>query len=433
MRIKSIGIKNFRSIRELEMDIGDYSSIIGQNGAGKSNVLRALNCFFGNEKLNTFDASNWFNKQTETPIEIKITFAELTDKEQKEFKHYLRSCELTISLDITFQGAAIYYGFRLVLEEFKRYFKAEKGKVGAPQLRKIYQELRVQYPCLEEVTTLEDMKRALRDYEEGRDKKEKVEIRSDDIFYGGRAGNIAKLEQFISWVYVPAVSDATEEVESNKKSTLTQLLSHLVSDEKVVEQLQELEGENRTKIQKIIDGDRKDLESLSQVLSDQMHAWAHEGVSVDLSRQVKDAGIPTPPIVSHITEGMFQGEIGSFGNGLHRSYLFALLNALASATSEQQSDHEKTLIFAIEEPELYQHPYQIRKLASVLRDLVGSSGFQTLFTTHSPLMLLPKEPETIKRLTKTDLETEYIRPKTSLLPDSGSKMDKRIFDTLRSR
>ncbi|MCB0293377.1 MAG: AAA family ATPase, partial [Calditrichaeota bacterium] len=49
--IKSIRICNFRSIDEVKLDVsaGDLCIIVGNNDAGKSNILRALNLFFNGE------------------------------------------------------------------------------------------------------------------------------------------------------------------------------------------------------------------------------------------------------------------------------------------------------------------------------------------------------------------------------------------------
>ena len=47
--IKHIKIRNFRSIKTLDMDTTESTVLIGQNDSGKSNILRALNLFFNNE------------------------------------------------------------------------------------------------------------------------------------------------------------------------------------------------------------------------------------------------------------------------------------------------------------------------------------------------------------------------------------------------
>jgi predicted ATPase len=46
MHITKVEISNFRSIRKLSMRVGRFSVLAGENNAGKSNVLRALDLFF---------------------------------------------------------------------------------------------------------------------------------------------------------------------------------------------------------------------------------------------------------------------------------------------------------------------------------------------------------------------------------------------------
>ena len=46
MKIKQIEIHNFRSIKSTKFNLNDYSLLIGENNAGKSNVFRALRIFY---------------------------------------------------------------------------------------------------------------------------------------------------------------------------------------------------------------------------------------------------------------------------------------------------------------------------------------------------------------------------------------------------
>jgi predicted ATP-dependent endonuclease of OLD family len=80
-RIRRIQIKNFRSIKSLDIEVEDLATFVGDNDSGKSNILRALNLFFndrieGEERLdferdyNKFVATNQRARQ----IEITLTF-----------------------------------------------------------------------------------------------------------------------------------------------------------------------------------------------------------------------------------------------------------------------------------------------------------------------------------------------------------------------
>ena len=49
MIIKSIRIKNFRSLVDETIELSDMNFFVGKNDSGKSNVLKALNLFFNGE------------------------------------------------------------------------------------------------------------------------------------------------------------------------------------------------------------------------------------------------------------------------------------------------------------------------------------------------------------------------------------------------
>ncbi|HEL0631712.1 TPA: AAA family ATPase, partial [Streptococcus equi subsp. zooepidemicus] len=50
MKISNIIIKKFRSIKEASFDMKDITAIVGENNAGKTGILRALNSVFNFEE-----------------------------------------------------------------------------------------------------------------------------------------------------------------------------------------------------------------------------------------------------------------------------------------------------------------------------------------------------------------------------------------------
>ena len=95
--------------------------------------------------------------------------------------------------------------------------------------------------------------------------------------------------------------------------------------------------------------------------------------------QVKSLQIPSPFAEIVTGEGIFEGNLARFGHGLQRSYLFALLHVLSNC----EDSGSPTLILGCEEPELFQHPPQLRHLASVFRQLSAQNS-QIILCTHSP-------------------------------------------------
>jgi len=79
MKIQNIGIKNFRSLRDVSLDsVGNLSVLIGKNSSGKSNILEALVLFFNDFAITGGTTAGlneyfWHNRQTSDPIEFTIT------------------------------------------------------------------------------------------------------------------------------------------------------------------------------------------------------------------------------------------------------------------------------------------------------------------------------------------------------------------------
>ncbi len=46
MKIKSIKVKNFKSLREVEVDAASFNVVVGQNNHGKTNLFQAVEWFY---------------------------------------------------------------------------------------------------------------------------------------------------------------------------------------------------------------------------------------------------------------------------------------------------------------------------------------------------------------------------------------------------
>jgi predicted ATP-dependent endonuclease of OLD family len=74
--IKKIRIQNFRSIKNLEIQLGKINAFIGPNNAGKSNIMRALNLILGETypTIKSFDDEDFFKYKKDNPILIQVSF-----------------------------------------------------------------------------------------------------------------------------------------------------------------------------------------------------------------------------------------------------------------------------------------------------------------------------------------------------------------------
>lgn len=148
MKIKSVRIRNFRSIKEQTVELGNYTCFVGANGSGKSNVLHALNVFFGESDIPGLDTralgeEDFHNKNTAEPVEITITFSDLSPEAKQELAHYVRLDQLVVSVEARFDAATgkaevKQYGRRMVIKDFALFFEAEKEGRKVADLKAIY-------------------------------------------------------------------------------------------------------------------------------------------------------------------------------------------------------------------------------------------------------------------------------------------------------
>jgi putative ATP-dependent endonuclease of the OLD family len=398
--IESVRIENFRGFKDETILFGDYSCFVGPNGAGKSTILTALNVFFRQYKdsktdLSKLSADDFHHKNVSEPIKITVTFAGLTDQAKTDLADYVRQDKLIVSAvakyDPGLERAEVrQFGNRLGMKEFRRYFEADKNGESATALKAIYDELKDNHPALPVAKTKGDMAAALQSFEAANPTKCSL-IPSEDQFYGATKG-ANRLAPHVQWVFVPAVKDITEESQESKNSGLGQLLGRTIrSKVDFAEKVGKLRDSLRIEYQAMLDAEQSVLDSLSVSLEVKLKDWAHpEATAKVLWTQDSEKSVKVEEPWAHIKIGErgFEGQLARFGHGMQRSYMLTLLQELAD------DETGPTLILAIEEPELYQHPPQARYLAEVLHDL--SQGAQIVLCTHSPLFVPGDDFETVR-------------------------------------
>ena len=394
MKIESIRIENFRAFKDETIFFDDYTAFVGPNGVGKSTVFHALNLFFRQNKDSQTDliklsASDFHHFNTDKEIKITVTFTSLSEEAKQELSDYVRHDKLIVSAiakydSVNEKADVKQYGNRLGFEKFRIFFEAEKNGAKSAELKDIYKKLKEDFPDLPSASSKADMISALHEYEKNNPDK-CILIPSEDQFYGvSRGAN--RLANYIQWIFIPAVKDATEESEESSKSALGQLLARTVrSKVSFDEKVRELRNNVREEYQKLLDAEQQTLDDISKSLQNSLANWAHPNITASIQwKQNPDKSIKIEEPLAGITVGErgFEGELSRFGHGLQRSYMFALLQELSTFDAE----NIPTLIMGIEEPELFQHPPQVRYLAETLLEL-SQSDSQIIICTHSPLFI----------------------------------------------
>lgn len=388
MKLKELHIKNFRIFEEVNIELGNYNVFVGQNGSGKSTVLAALNVLFQERESSATETSflveeDFHQCNTDEPIEIVATFSDLSDEAQADLKDYVRLDVLRVAIVATFnrevgRAEVKQFGERLGIRAFALFFAAQNDREKVSRLKEIYVDIRKDFSELAAPGPAQAMTDALRSYESAH--PELCEpLRSADNFYGARKG---RLDPYIQWVYIPAVKDARAEQIEGKGTALGKLLARTVrAKTSFDEDIDTIRREATKKYQELLEENQSTLNDVSDALTSRLREWAHPNASLRLlwSQDSERSIRVDPPLARALTgESGFEGDVARLGHGLQRSFILAVLHEL----SQTDDASAPTLLLGVEEPELYQHPPQVKHLAGVLKELANATS-QIIVTTHS--------------------------------------------------
>ena len=391
MRLRSLHIRNFRSCRDVQVELDDYTCLVGANGAGKSTVLAALNVLFRHSAgaptpVFYLSEEDFTLRDVSQPIDIAATFVDLSSDEQNDFKAYFRQGALVVKAvakwDAGLRRAEVkQYGARLVMRDFAPWFRDKDDGAKVSSLKETYASLRGRYTDLPTAATKDAMESALRAFEEAHPDLCTI-VDSEDQFYGWSKGD-NRLRKYFQWVFVPAVKEATSEQTEAKNTALGELLQRTIRAAVDFDgPLAELKTVTQTQYDRIVAAQQQALRGVSSTLEFRLKRWAHPDARLQLEWQAdpdKSVVLSGPSAKASIGEGSFVGEVSRLGHGLQRSFIVALLQEL----SEGDASNSPTLLLGFEEPELYQHPPQARHLAATLQELAKGNA-QVIVATHSP-------------------------------------------------
>lgn len=395
MKLCKVEIDKFRSIEHTEIDIDSLAIFIGENNAGKSNILRAIELFY-ESSIKGINEEYFYFKYRNKPISVILTFDRLNDyeKEQKYLKHWIYDEVIRVKKTIEYNAQSqkyemAFFGWQAKpsdkhfdlsrFDEYKEKLSDIVEKKGLPDYFKNDKGNVTQASYKEGVAKF---------IEEGKVKLGKPGWIKNP---GGYKEVFADL--LPKFYLVPAVKDAQDESKTTQQTVLGKLVNDLTNRivlknprfEEVKEQLVGLKkylnrsdtGDDSERLQEIKDFE----ETITSIICESMPGTkvSIEIVTPELVDLFKDVNITL--------DDALPTSIDSKGHGLQRALIFAYIRAYAKTINtedveeEQQEALVKNFILAIEEPELYLHPNGQRKMMEVIKNI--SNTDQILACTHS--------------------------------------------------
>ena len=423
MQLTHARVKNFRSLRDVSVTFGAHTALIGGNGAGKSSILKAIERFYSTKGL---EPDDYFGRDTSIPVEIELTFGDLSELELAAFNSRVRDGQLTVTrvFDNT-SSSGRYFGSVPQNPDFVS-IRAQQG--AKPKLD-AYRALRTNdaaynaaLPAATSSTAAEDAMLAW----EAANQQALVLHPDDGQFFGFQNASRGALKRHTSFVFIPAVREAAADAADGKSSAIGQLLEIVVRSAILQRQdIVQFKNEVTARYQELVAPERMpELGQLAVSLTADLKAL-YRDAEVGLTwREVSEFPVPLPVADVSLSDDGFGGPVDRQGHGLQRAFVLTLLQQLAKITAQAseapQADaadgalpvpaQAPSLILAIEEPELYQHPTKQRHFTSVLRGLSNGTlpsidgPTQVMFGSHSPMFVSIDKADEIRLVRRTGCE-----------------------------
>ena len=383
-------------------------------------------------------SEDFYDENVTQDIEIIVTYSNLIAEAIGLFSPYIDNDRLVVVRvfsDPQEGRSGTYHGMRLQNPDFTDI----RTTAGAMPKRHKYNEIRdtTNYASLPSATSVEAVLQALAEWE-AKNPEQCKPLRDDGQFFGFTQVAQGYLGRYTKFIYVPAVRDALDDAIEKRGSSVTEIMDLVVRSALAKRNdVEEFKQRTQDEYREVMSPQHlTELEDLADDLSKTLQSYVPDAKVLLHWSELSDISIPMPEAEVKLMEDDYESRVERTGHGLQRAFIITMLQHLNSAraggsgsedgTTEEDESGPKTgnvqlpsLVLAIEEPELYQHPSRQRHLASVLFNLAKGAipgvaeNTQVIHATHSPLFVGLDRFDQIRVLRKV-LQGDG-RPKTTQL------------------
>lgn len=380
MKIKKLKVKNFRSLKDLEIEFNEnITCIVGENDAGKSSILDCIRIFSNDYYIDKEDFSKNGEEQ-ESTIEVSLHLS---------------------------NGISLYKKFKnednQIKKENKCFFLKEDIEQELSKLEARINNENIQEKKLNEIR--EDFKEI---YEELKDLASKIiRVPRDN----------SKISTVLHQIK-EKINSSGEKIESNQNYTVkiyhlegtkiekpeniirelffkdiqTDIWKKKISDKKTIREVIENE------IDKFING----LSPKITQMEKEIKKYIHNLKKIDISYEVKPQALNFSMNVSMIDNNDLNISTEKKGDGTKRRITMALLNLKL----QEKNEDREIKVFLFDEPDTHLHVKAQRDLLKILKEY--SKDKQIIITTHSPFIINSLKPTQIKFISLRN-NISYIR------------------------
>ena len=403
MRLASMAISNYLSFGEdgCEVQFEGCTGLVGENNAGKSNLMRAVRLLCEGRAA-TIGRTSFYREKAERPIEVAGVFVGLTAREKAELTPWLCGDELKLrrQFELAEDGeeddeekaeTSIWCVVRRPKEEWLDHdainMEVVKKMSGEAQQLVIGDTCFADKVANPDKPTVKAWKDAAAWFRAHR--AEAIEWRDEE------KPNPKGLRQVLQhWlpevIHVQAVRELADEAKVLKTNPFGRIVARLVSSipEEDRGVMQAGLAEPLARLNR--EAGEQRLPSFG-TLDQELNKRLREHMECDLDVRVEPPDMESlirDCVRLYADDGGHVTDVAHKGHGLQRAVIFALFRAYADREQifGAGAGSERSCVFLIEEPELYLHPHLQRASFGTLRRL-GESRDQVVYSTHSPLFV----------------------------------------------
>jgi len=398
MKIKRVIINNFRSFGESQViNINDQTVFIGNNSAGKTNLLQALSKLFSNKQSERIIQKSDFHlaKGLNPGENARELFIE-TIFEFEELKND------------TYSSA---------IPSFFEHFTVSKGE------EKPFLRIRLESSWEDDGTIDGSI-----DTQIYYILSDESDIKEEDKHHAHRK----ELDR-IRILYVPAARNPEKELGNASGSMLSRLVKSINWTEEEIEKI----TKNIVSFNDTILSENSALKQINQEIQNSWGIYYKDKKfskadlvvnSFEINSILKQISLIFSP-----TNTKDPFTVLDLGDGLRSIFYFSLVDSILSIENKITEEYKKNpynsrfklippilTILAIEEPENHIAPHHIGKLVHRFKQLSMNSNSQVMLTSHSPAIVKRVEPENLRylRIESSDRDFQTLVSKIYLPEDS---------------
>ncbi|MFK3893999.1 AAA family ATPase [Bacillus subtilis] len=407
INLSYLSVSNFRSIDKIEVDLFDFTSLIGPNNCGKSSIIRAIEILLNQSKPSIDDWRKGFENED---IIIEGVFDNILDWERDTpgVAGLVNDGKIKLRLRASLKDGKVEIFYEAYIKQYEINGFQEKWNDNSDKVKQIATLLGIDGKTWKTKANKERVKEEIKQAN-----PELVTLSKEDWTSENISIAPALKQALPNAVVIPAVKDASDELKPTNTTVFGTLLKQIILP--AIQNMDEYKNlmENVELLSKKLSGELEEeipiISQLTNDISNRMSSIIESKIKFAMS--TPDTNKFVGNYTTLLMDDGVETTIERQGHGSQRALIFALIEVLANHSSKNTSEEMiRSTILLFEEPELYLHPHLMIRLKNALKNISKQAQWQVLISTHSPFLIdVVENPMSLAILNrKSSSEAPYV-------------------------